>query len=315
VGNFPARWSEWNGQYRDAMRDYWRGEQSVATFASRFAGSSDLYARNRRPDGSINFITAHDGFTLRDLVSYNEKHNEANGDNNTDGESHNRSWNCGAEGPTDDPAVNRLRARQQRNMLTTLLTSQGVPMMLSGDELGRTQHGSNNAYCQDNEISWVDWQTIDADLLEFTRHLIRLRRAHPTFWRQHWLTGRSTVEEGGCPDVMWFTSAAVPMTDNEWSDRGLKSVMVFLNGYAIAGAGVRGEPIADDSFLLLFNAHDRAVDFTVAASPPDARWRVLIDTRKIRPRASRRRFVAGEHIRVEARSVVILGSSVSTTMN
>jgi len=310
VGNFPARWSEWNGQYRDAMRDYWRAEQSVATFASRFAGSSDLYARNRRPDASINFITAHDGFTMRDLVSYNEKHNEANGDNNTDGESHNRSWNCGAEGPTDDPAVNMLRARQQRNMLVTLLLTQGVPMILAGDELGRTQHGNNNAYCQDNEISWVDWQAIDGDLLEFTRQLIRLRRAHPTFWRQHWLTGRSPFGEG-CPDVAWLTSGGVPMTEQEWSDGGLKSVMVFLNGCAIAGPGPRGERMFDDSFLLLFNGHHQAVHFTVTGSVPDARWRVLIDTRKLRPRAARRRFVAGDRVRVEARCVVILANSAS----
>jgi glycogen operon protein len=310
VGNFPARWSEWNGQYRDAMRDYWRGEQSVATFASRFAGSSDLYARNRRPDASINFITAHDGFTLLDLVSYNEKHNDANGDHNTDGESHNRSWNCGAEGPTDDAAVNVLRARQQRNVLTTLLLSQGVPMILAGDEMGRTQHGNNNAYCQDNEISWVDWQATDGDLLEFTRQLIRLRRAHPTFWRQHWLTGRSPFGEA-CPDVAWLTSAGRPMTEPEWADGGLKTVMVFLNGCAIAGAGPRGERMFDDSFLLLFNAHHQAVHFTVTGSIPDARWRVLIDTRKRRPRASRRRFVAGERVRVDGRSVVILANSAS----
>jgi glycogen operon protein len=312
VGNFPARWSEWNGQYRDAMRDYWRGEQSVATFASRFAGSSDLYARNRRPEGSINFITAHDGFTLRDLVSYNEKHNEANGDNNQDGESHNRSWNCGVEGPTEDRGVNTLRARQQRNMLTTLLVSQGVPMLLAGDELGRTQHGNNNAYCQDNEISWVNWQTTDADLHEFTRQLIRLRRAHPTFWRQHWLTGRPASEEAGCPDVAWLTSAGAPMTEQEWSG-GLKSVMVFLNGCAIAGLSSKGERIVDDSFLLLFNAHDQPLDFTLTGSVPAGRWRVRIDTRKNRPRASHRRFLRGERVRVEPRSVVILANSVSTT--
>jgi glycogen operon protein len=278
--------------------------------ASRFAGSSDLYARNRRPDASVNFVTAHDGFTLRDLVSYNEKHNEANGDNNTDGESHNRSWNCGAEGPTDDRMINALRARQQRNMLAALLTSQGVPMILAGDERGRTQHGNNNAYCQDNEISWVDWTTGDTDLLEFTRQLIRLRRAHPTFQRQHWLVGRSPSGEGGCPDVAWLTSAGAPMSDQDWGDRALKSVMVFLNGCAIAGAGPRGERVVDDSFLLLFNAHDHPVDFTVTGSVSDARWRVLFDTRKSRPRASRRRFVSGERVRVEPHSVVILANSV-----
>jgi glycogen operon protein len=306
VGNFPPRWSEWNGQYRDAMRDFWRGEQSVATFASRFAGSSDLYARNRRPDASINFITAHDGFTLRDLVSYNEKHNEANGDNNQDGESHNRSWNCGAEGPTTERAVNLLRARQQRNMLTTLLTSQGVPMLLGGDERGRTQHGNNNAYCQDGEISWFDWQDVDADLLEFTRQLIRLRRTHPTFWRQHWLLGRSPHGEGGCPDIVWFTPDGSPMTDQDWGNGGLKSVMVFLNGGAIAGSGVRGERVMDNSFLLLFNAHDHIVHFTLRGAETDAKWRIRFDTRKSRPRASRRRFHDGERLRVDGRSTLIL---------
>ncbi len=199
-------------------------------------------------------------------------------------------------------------------MLATMLVSQGVPMLLAGDERGRTQNGNNNAYCQDNEMSWINWQTGDADLLEFTRQLIRLRRAHPTFQRQRWLTGRS-ISEGGCPDVVWCTSAGTPMTDQHWTDGGLKSVMVFLNGCAIAGGGQRGERITDDSFLLLFNAHDHPVDFTVAASVPDARWRVLFDTRKSRPRASRRRFVSGERLRVEPRSVVILANSVSATMN
>ena len=187
-------------------------------------------------------------------------------------------------------------------------------MVLGGDERGRTQHGNNNAYCQDNDISWVDWQTTDADLLEFTRQLIRLRRAHPTFWRQHWLTGVSP-SEGGYPDVAWLTSAGTAMNDQQWGDGGLKSVMVFLNGCAIPGAGPRGERIVDDSFLLLFNAHDHPVDFTVTRLLPDARWRVLFDTRKSRPRASRRRFVSGERLRVEPRSVVILGYGVSTTLN
>jgi glycogen operon protein len=195
-------------------------------------------------------------------------------------------------------------------MLATLLLSQGVPMLLAGDEQGRTQHGNNNAYCQDAEISWVDWQAIDEDLLEFTRQLIRLRRGHPTFWRQHWLTGRSPSDQG-CPDVAWLTSAGVPMTDQQWADGGLKSVMVFLNGCAIAGAGPRGERVVDDSFLLLFNAHHQAVHFTVTGSVPDARWRVLIDTRKRRPRASRRRFVSGERVRVDARSVVVLANNAA----
>ena len=306
VGNFPPRWSEWNGQYRDAMRDYWRGAQSVATFASRLSGSSDLYARNRRPDASINFITAHDGFTLRDFVSYNEKHNEANGDNNSDGESHNRSWNCGVEGPTDDPAVNKLRARQQRNLLATLLLSQGVPMLLAGDERGRTQHGNNNAYCQDNEISWLDWQTADTDLMEFVRQLIRLRRSHPTFWRRHWLSGRSPQAEGGCPDILWLTPDGTPMTDQEWANEGIKSVMVLLNGCAIAGSDAKGNRIVDDSFLMLFNAFEQTIHFTLTTPSSEQTWKVRIDTRKNRPRSSRRRFRSGERIRVDGRSLLIL---------
>jgi glycogen operon protein len=197
-------------------------------------------------------------------------------------------------------------------MLTTLLVSQGVPMLVGGDEIGRTQNGNNNAYCQDNEISWVNWQAIDGDLLEFTRQLIRLRRAHPTFWRQHWLTGRAPTGDGGCPDVAWLTAAGAPMTEHEWNG-GLKSVMVFLNGCAFAGGGSKGERMVDDSFLLLFNAHDQPLDFTLDGSVPDSRWRVLIDTRKNRPRASRRRFLRGERVRVEPRSVIILANSVSTT--
>jgi isoamylase len=310
VGNFPPRWSEWNGQYRDAMRDFWRGEQSVATFASRVSGSSDIYARNRRPDGSVNFITAHDGFTLRDMVSYNEKHNDANGENGQDGESHNRSWNCGAEGPTDNRAINLLRARQQRNFLTTLLLSQGVPMLLAGDERSRTQHGNNNAYGQDNELSWLDWQTIDADLLEFTRHLIHLRRTHPTFRRQNWLLGRSPNGEGGCPDIVWLTRHGVKMTDGDWGDTSSKSVMVFLNGCAIVGLGAKGDPIKDDSFILLFNAHDHPVDFTLAGPPSGETWRVQIDTRRNRPRKSRRQFQIGDRVRVEDRAIVILTNRV-----
>jgi isoamylase len=309
VGNFPARWSEWNGQYRDAMRDFWRGEQSVATFASRVTGSSDLYARNRRPDATINFITAHDGFTLRDLVSYNEKHNAANGDSNQDGESHNRSWNCGVEGPTDNRLVNNLRARQQRNMLVTLLVSQGVPMLLAGDEHGRTQHGNNNAYCQDNDISWVNWQTADEDLMEFTRHLIRLRREHPTFRRRNWLRGQPH-HEGGCPDVVWLTKSGVAMTEADWSDGSLKSVMVFLNGHAISGDGPRGDRLVDDDFLLLFNAYDHPVDFILPRMTSQGTWRVRIDTKRSKPRKSRRRFETGDPVRVEGRAVLILGTDL-----
>jgi glycogen operon protein len=308
VGKFPPRWSEWNGQYRDAVRDYWRGESPVATLATRLAGSSDLYARTRRPDASINFVTAHDGFTLRDLVSYNEKHNEANGDNNQDGESHNRSWNCGAEGPTDDRAVNRLRARQQRNMLATLLLSQGVPMLLGGDERGRTQHGNNNAYCQDNEISWFDWRSADTDLLEFTTHLIRLRRAHPTFHRHNWLAGVSNDDGIGCADVVWYTPDGTAMAEGEWSDHSRQSVMVFLNGCAITDLDLKGERLIDDSFVLMFNPTHKRVDFTLAGASPGQTWRVRLDTRKGRPRASRLRFQAGDRIRVAARTLVVLSN-------
>src|SRR5437764_506883 len=213
VGNFPVLWTEWNGVYRDTMRDFWRGADGVASFALRFTGSSDLYQDDgRRPFASINFVTAHDGFPLADLVSYNEKHNEANLEENQDGTDDNRSWNCGVEGPTDDPEVNALRARQHRNFLTTLFLSQGVPMLLGGDEIGRTQGGNNNAWCQDNEISWVDWSCVDAGLLSFTRELIALRRAHPVFRRHRYLTGVEAAELG------WFTPAGTPMTAEAWGD-------------------------------------------------------------------------------------------------
>src|SRR5213075_2203997 len=216
VGNFPILWSEWNGIYRDVMRDFWRGEIGVSDFASRFGGSADLYERDgKRPFASVNFVTAHDGFTLRDLVSYNEKHNEANGEDNHDGTDDNRSWNCGAEGPTDDAEVNALRARQQRNFLTTLLLSQGVPMLLGGDEFGRTQGGNNNAFCQDNEISWFDWKSVDGELLEFSRSLIAFRAAHPTFRRRSFLTG-GAPRGSGLPDVWWFRPDGRKMTQRDW---------------------------------------------------------------------------------------------------
>jgi glycogen operon protein len=250
VGNFPALWSEWNGKFRDAVRDFWRGEPStVAELASRLTGSSDLYqSDSRRPVASINFITAHDGFTLRDLVSYNGKHNEANGEQNADGESHNRSWNCGAEGDTDDPAVIRLRAQQQRNFLTTLLLAQGVPMLSMGDELGRTQKGNNNAYCQDNELSWVNWDDVDGQLLEISRWLIALRRDHPVFRRRRWFQGRPIR---GTVDIGWFKPSGKAMTDKDWVAGHERSLGVFLNGKAIPGHDERGKPLLDDSFLLV----------------------------------------------------------------
>src|SRR5690606_36645475 len=244
VGGFPPQWTEWNGKYRDTLRDYWRGEPATLDeLAYRLTGSADLYENTaRRPVASINFVTAHDGFTLRDLVSYNEKHNEANGEDNNDGESHNRSWNCGAEGPTDDPQVNALRARQQRNFLATLLLSQGVPMLCHGDELGRTQQGNNNVYCQDNELSWIDWSTADTELIEFTRTVSALRTAHPVFRRRRFFSGRPVRGHGGdrLPDIAWLAPDASEMTDEDWESGYAKSMAVFLNGQGIPDLDVRG---------------------------------------------------------------------------
>ena len=276
VGNFPPLWSEWNGKYRDTVRDVWRGEPSVVgELAYRLTGSSDLYQGNSRlPVASVNFVTAHDGFTLADLVSYNEKHNEANGEGNRDGESHNRSWNCGVEGPTDDPAVLALRARQQRNLLATLFLSQGVPMLLYGDEVGRTQHGNNNAYCQDNEVSWFDWADVDEDLLAFTKALIALRREHPVFRRRRWFQGRPLR---GTADIEWLKPDGTEMTEDDWNQHRETCVGVFLNGQAIMSPGPRGERIEDDSFLLLINASPEARKWTVSGSWGE-RWAVVIDT-------------------------------------
>jgi isoamylase len=278
VGKFPPLWTEWNGKYRDTVRDLWRGQPaSVPEFASRLSGSSDLYETSaRRPVASVNFVTCHDGFTLADLVSYNGKHNEANGDNNADGSNDNRSWNCGAEGPTDDPAITRLRARQARNFLATLLLSQGVPMLLAGDELGRTQQGNNNAYCQDNELSWIDWEAAGkhADLLEFTSSLIALRREHPVFRRRRFFSG----ELGGQRDISWLTPAGTEMTGADWGASDTRSLAVLLNGEAITEPGPRGETITDHSFLLLFNASDQPVAFTLPAASAAAGWQVVVDT-------------------------------------
>jgi isoamylase len=278
VGNFPVLWAEWNGIYRDTMRDFWRGQANVADFASRFTGSSDLYQGDgRTPFASINFITAHDGFTLRDLVSYNEKHNDANGEGNKDGTDDNRTWNCGVEGPTDDPGVNALRARQQRNFLTTLLLSQGVPMILGGDEFGRSQGGSNNAWCQDNEISWFDWEGADHELLAFTERLIRLRREHPVFRRSAFLAGRE-VRGSGLPDVWWFRPDGRRMTQKDWQREDARTLGVFLNGQEIPSRTPTGEQIVDDSFLLLFNAHFEPVTFTLPTRRFGARWVVELST-------------------------------------
>ncbi|MER7073947.1 glycogen debranching protein GlgX [Terrabacter sp. NPDC000476] len=283
VGNFPPLWTEWNGKFRDTVRDFWRGEGgALGEFASRFTGSSDLYEHSgRKPIASINFVTAHDGFTLRDLVSYNEKHNEANGEGNNDGESHNRSWNCGVEGPTDDEGVRELRLRQQRNFLTTLLFSQGVPMLLHGDELGRTQGGNNNGYCQDNDISWIQWvlDEDDQQLLAFTQSLVRLRREHPVFRRRRFFAG--SADHGGeseLGDIAWFTPEASHMDEQTWSDGRAKSLMVFLNGSAIPEPDPRGQQILGDSFLVMFNAHDEVLTFTLPDDEWGAQWVPVIDT-------------------------------------
>ena len=283
VGGFPALWSEWNGKYRDTVRDFWRGEPStLAEFASRLSGSSDLYEHTgRKPNASINFVTAHDGFTLRDLVSYNEKHNEANGEGNNDGESHNRSWNCGAEGPTEDPAVIALRWRQMRNFLTTLLTSQGVPMIAHGDEIGRTQDGNNNGYCQDNELTWMDWDLDDAQKrhLAFTRTLVRLRREHPVLRRRRFFAGNASHGgESDLGDIAWLSTTGEHMSDADWQQGFARAVMVFLNGKAIAEPDERGEPVVDDSFLVLYNAAPEGVEFTLPPAEFGSVWTCVVDT-------------------------------------
>ncbi|HNY64076.1 MAG TPA: glycogen debranching protein GlgX [Deltaproteobacteria bacterium] len=279
VGNFPPLWSEWNGKYRDCIRDFWRGQgHTLGEFASRLTGSSDLYENTRRrPFSSINFITAHDGFTLNDLVSYNEKHNDGNREDNKDGEDDNRSWNCGVEGPTDDWGVLELRARQRRNFLATLLLSQGVPMLLGGDELGRTQQGNNNAYCHDDELSWFDWEACDVELFRFCSQLIRFRREHPVFRRRRWFQGRP-IHESKAGDIGWFTPAGTEMTEGNWKEDTARSLGVFLNGDGITSPDERGNQVRDDTFYLLFNAHHEPVTFTLPPETWGARWRLIFCT-------------------------------------
>jgi isoamylase len=284
VGNFPPLWTEWNGKYRDTIRDFWRGQPAtVPEFASRFTGSRDLYQQDsRRPAASVNFVTSHDGFTLQDLVSYDRKHNEKNGEDGHDGSDDNRSWNCGHEGPSDDPAVLALRARQKRNFITSLLLSQGVPMLLAGDELGRTQRGNNNAYCQDNEISYVDWTVYpgeDQALLDYVCYLIQMRAAHPVFRRRRFFRGSASHEgHQRIPDIAWFTPAGRVMRRHDWSAGFAKSLTVFLNGRAISEPDRRGERIMDDSFLLLFNASEQDLRFVVPARRYGERWVKVLDT-------------------------------------
>jgi isoamylase len=304
VGNFPVLWTEWNGPYRDTMRDYWRGVAPVGDFATRFAGSADLYERDgRRPFASINFVTAHDGFTLGDLVAFNEKHNEPNLEDNTDGTDDNRSWNCGVEGATEDPEVLDLRARQQRNFLTTLMLSQGVPMLLGGDEMGRSQEGNNNAYCQDNEISWYHWDLgpRDATLLEFTRRLVRFRREHPVVRRDTFFGGEP--DERGLPDIWWFRPDGRRMARRDWAVAG-GPVGIFLNGEAIRSVTPRGEPVRDDSLVLLFNAHHEPAQFVLPPRRFGSQWQLELST--AHPDAASRTFNAREVVTVEARAVLVL---------
>jgi len=308
VGNFPSLWSEWNGRYRDVVRDYWRGtDQTLDDFATRLTGSSDLYAANgRRPYASINFITAHDGFTLRDLVSYNDKHNEANLEDNNDGADDNRSWNCGVEGPADDEGVEQLRSRQQRNFLTTLFLSQGVPMMLGGDEFGRTQHGNNNGYAQDNEVSWFDWEAMDDGLRAFVARVIRFRKDHPAFQRRRWFHGRN-VRGTGVSDIGWFKPDGQPMTEADWQEGRARTIGVFLNGKAIATPDDRGEPVVDDSFYILFNAHYEPLTFRLPTNQWGDRWKKVLDTNEPVPDLRLQpEWKAGEEVSIQAYAMMVL---------
>ncbi|KAB1656883.1 glycogen debranching protein GlgX [Pseudoclavibacter chungangensis] len=314
VGNFPPLWTEWNGKYRDTVRDFWRGEPStLGEFASRITGSADLYASSgRRPFASINFVTAHDGFTLKDLVSYNEKHNDANGEDGRDGESHNRSYNLGAEGPTDDREIQLMRARQQRNFIATLLLSQGVPMLLHGDEMGRTQQGNNNTYAQDNELSWVHWDQADEPLIEFTRAVSKLRAEHPTFRRRGFFDGKVVDREdlAGLPDILWLSTDGSQMRTSDWNSEYVRSMGVFLNGNAIAGRGDRGEKIVDVDFIIYFNASDTTVPTTVPSLGLDHPWEIVIDTSG--EHSGEGPFEAGGTFPLEPRSLVVMRAYAET---
>jgi isoamylase len=314
VGNFPPLWTEWNGRYRDTARDFWRGEPAtLGEFASRLCGSADLYQNDgRHPFSSINFITAHDGFTLNDLVSYNEKHNEANGEDNRDGEGHNRSWNCGVEGPTDDPEVLALRAKQRRNLLATLFLSQGVPMICHGDELGRTQRGNNNTYCQDNELSWIDWENADETLLDFTRTLTAFRHRHQVFQRRRFFTGLPVTARGGgdpLPDLEWFTPDGRQMAGDDWGNDFGRAVALFVNGEGIRERGQYGQRHVDSSFLLCFNAHDAPIEFVTPPTEYGEKWEKVIETAE--PAAGRQSvYEAGTTILVPDRSLIVLDRTV-----
>jgi isoamylase len=309
VGKFPVGWAEWNDRYRDVVRSYWKGDSgTIGELAYRITGSSDLYARSgRRPYASINFVTAHDGFTLQDLVSYNEKHNEANGEDNRDGSDNNRSWNCGAEGPTDDPAIKKLRAQQKRNFIATLFLSQGVPMLLAGDAIGHTQGGNNNAYCQDNEISWLDWspEHMDTDLLAFTRRMIALRRDHPVFRRRNFFQGRK-IRGAGIKDIVWLRPDGKEMSEEEWNQEFARCLGVALSGEAVDEVDERGQKIRDDNFLLLLNSHFEEIPFVVPEPPSKSGWVAIVDTSCQTTQRPDAFYKAGTSYPLQARSLVVL---------
>jgi len=309
VGKFPVGWAEWNDKYRDAVRAYWKGDGGIiGELAYRVTGSSDLYARSgRRPYASVNFVTAHDGFTLQDLVSYNSKHNEANGEDNRDGTDNNRSWNCGAEGPTDDPEINRLRARQKRNLIATLFLSQGVPMLLAGDEIGHTQNGNNNAYCQDSEISWLDWdpEHVDSEFLAFVQRVIMLRKDHPVFRRRNFFQGRQ-IRGAGVKDISWLRPDGQEMTDEEWNQEFARCLGVSLSGQAVDEVDERGQRIQDDNFLLLINAHHEEIPFTLPAPPSSSGWVAILDSSCQTTQRPDAFYAAGTGYPLHARSLALL---------
>jgi isoamylase len=306
VGKFPVGWAEWNDRYRDAVRSYWKGDGGlIGELAYRMTGSSDLYERSgRRPYASINFVTAHDGFTLRDLVSYNQKHNEANGEENRDGSDNNRGWNCGVEGPTEDPAVNACRIQQSRNFIATLMFSQGVPMLLAGDEIGHTQQGNNNAYCQDNEISWLNWEAPDRELLAFAQRMVMLRKRHPVFRRRNFFQGRP-IKGAGIKDILWLTPDGKEMADEEWKQSSARGLGMFLAGKGLLEYGERGEQITDDNFLLLMNAHHEEIPFILPSLAEGAHWRAIVDTTWC-DQSRRSVHNAGQTYPLKARSLALL---------
>jgi isoamylase len=314
VGQFPIGWGEWNGKFRDEMRNFWRGRDiSMSTFACRFAGSPDLYQSSyRRPTASINFITAHDGFTLNDLVSYDEKHNEANGEENKDGENNNHSWNCGAEGPTDDPDIQALRERQKRNLLTTMFLSQGVPMLVAGDEFGRTQHGNNNAYCQDDDISWLHWANADWKLFEFTKSLIHFCNDHPTFRRRRWFQDLP-VAGSDVKDIMWFIPDGQQIPDEQWEHDIARSFGVFINGKGIRCVDPEGNRIEDDHFYIIFHTGGDSVDFVLPGAECGTDWRIVINTAENFIGESEQVISTGDSINVIGHAVVALKCLTQTT--